>query len=67
MPHKDKYITLLSAASDHYGQPYLIGFMDEYGLHSLSEATAEQAEEYYIKHLGGKQNGTSSTKNSGKP
>ncbi len=65
MPDKNKYITLISKASNRYGNPYLTGFMEEYNLNCLSEATAEQAEEYYNKYIGELKNEISSTKKSG--
>ncbi len=42
-------ISIISHASDRYGSPYLLGFMEEYHLSGLIEATEEQAEEYAIK------------------
>lgn len=39
-------ISILSAASDKYGSPYLLGFMEHYNLSGLIDATEEQAAEY---------------------
>lgn len=44
-------IEVLSQASDKYGSPYLVGFMDEYQLSGLKDATEEQIKEY-IRNVG---------------
>lgn len=46
-----EYIETLSRASDRYGNPYLLGFMDRYHLTCLLDATEEQAREY-IREVG---------------
>lgn len=54
----EDYIRLISKASDRYGNPYLTGLMDEYGVMCLMEVSQEMAKAYYIKYIGGKNNET---------
>lgn len=47
---KDRYIRLISRASNKYGDK-LLAMMDYYKVHGLRELTTEQVKEYYEREI----------------
>jgi hypothetical protein len=44
------YVSVISAASDKYGNPLLTDFMEEAQVYGLKDCTQEQAHQYCVNH-----------------
>ena len=45
------YVELFSELSNHYGEPYLTGVLDESGKTGLKDLTLNDCRKYYNNHI----------------